>query len=458
MEFAIGYRLILMMLIIGINGFFAAAETALVSVRPSRLKQMAEDGVSGANAALSLLGNPERLLSVVQVGVTLTSLALGWVGEDTLYALFQGALEPLMTPLTRTALTIAVLVFSFILMAFLHVVIGEVVPKNLAIDKADRFAVLVAPLLLLFYKVVEPFVFAIERTSAWLSRLVGVSGTAGGSHSREELKFILGASHSSEQLSEFEFEALDRMLDLREYVVREVMVPRTKLVMIQDDADLDEVLRVFSESRYSRLPVYHQDPENILGVIHVKDVLDFWAYRRTANLRRRSVPPFDLRRITRKAPVVPETKPLDQVITEFRAGHAHLAIVVDEYGSLAGLITLEDVIEQVFGEIEDEFDPQAVHPPLEALEGEVEGTISLVDLESHYGIEIPMEEEFETLAGFIMFRLGRIPHVGDVAKHDGRAFQVLEMDHNRVVRVHIRRMSPEEIAEEAEANREASTG
>jgi CBS domain containing-hemolysin-like protein len=212
--------------------------------------------------------------------------------------------------------------------------------------------------------------------------------------------------------------------------------------MVSDRADLDEVLGVFSESRYSRLLVYAGDPENVLGAIHVKDVLDVWANRRKANERRRSVPPFDLRRILRKTPVVPETKRLDQVLDQFRSGHAHMAIVVDEYGSLAGLITLEDVIEQVFGEIEDEFDAQASAAPPEAEDVTVEGTISLVDLQSQYGIEVPVEEEFETLAGFLMFRLGRIPAAEDVVIANGRRFTVLAMEHHRVAQVRIERLKP----------------
>jgi CBS domain containing-hemolysin-like protein len=443
MEFAYGYKLLLMFLIIGVNAFFAAAETALVSARPSRLRQLADAGTVGAGAALSLLANPERLLSVGQVGVTLTSLALGWVGEDTLYSMFQAWIGPFFTPVTEPVLRVLILITSFVLMTFLHVVIGEVVPKNLAIERADRFAILVAPALLVFYKIAEPFVWVIERASTSLSRLIGVRGGVHGVHSVEELKFIVSASHSAGHLTAFEQQALDRLLELRDYVVREVMVPRNKLVMLPVDSDLDEVLRQFSETRYSRLLVYEGDAENVLGVIHVKDVLDFWAFRRLANLKRRSTPQFDLKRIVRKSPVVPESKRLDQVIDEFRSLHAHLAIVVDEYGSLAGLITLEDVIEQVFGEIEDEFDPQ----PRKLAAGDevqVEGTISLVDLESQYAIELSMEEEFETLAGFLMFKLGRIPAVGDIVDDGDRRFEVLAMNHNRVEQVLIRRIAPAE--------------
>lgn len=447
-----GYRLILMFIIIGINGFFAGAETALVSVRPSRLKAMAERGNVGAQAALSLLAQPERLLSVVQVGVTLTSLALGGVGEDTLFDIFYHFFEPVITPATKVVLHGVALVIAFIIMTFFHVTLGEVVPKNVAISKADRLAVLVAPALLVFAKVCEPFVWIIERSATALSRLAGVvSASHGGAHSAEELKFIVTAAHGAGHIDMFEQEAIQNLLDLQDYAVREVMVPRHDLVMVPVNADIDEVLQVVTESRYSRLPVYENDRENIIGIVHVKDVLDFWTQRRQSNLRRRSVHPFNIRTILRRALVIPETKPLNQVLNQLRQEHAHVALVVDEFGTITGLISMEDVIEQVFGEIEDEFDPQASLPSLEADTVEVEGTIPILDLDTQYGIELPGDLEFETLAGFLLFQLGRIPDVGDAIIHDGRKYTVLEMDYNRIAKVRIDRL-PEIPPEAAPAS------
>lgn len=436
-----GMRLLLMMLIIGVNAFFASAETALVSVRPSRLRALADKGHVGASAALSLLANPERLLSVVQVGVTLTSLALGWVGEDTLYTLLIGAFAAVITPATKVIISGFCVAFAFSLMTFAHVVVGEVVPKNLAIEKADRLSILVAPALLVFYKVAEPFVWIIERSAASLSRAIGVSGAAhGGGHSPEELKFIMASAQSSGHISAFEKSAVNNLLDLKDYSVREVMVPRNALVMVPVDADIDDVLQVMSESRYSRLPVYEEDRERILGIVHVKDVLDFWTERRQSNLKRRPVAPFDLRQVVRKVLVVPETKPLHQVLDDLRARHAHVAFVVDEFGTITGLISMEDVMEQIFGEIEDEFDPMAQRPILGALRIDIEGTTPIRDLQTHYGIALPDNMEFETLAGFLLYRLGRIPEEGDTVTYDGRKYTVSAMEHNRVAEVRIERM------------------
>jgi putative hemolysin len=436
-----GYRFVLMALVIALNGFFAAAEAALISSRLSRLKSLAERGQLGASAALSLLANPERLLSVGQVGVTLASLALGWVGEETLHSFFFNVLGLVFPPAGRLALNLSCLAAAFALMTFLHVIFGEVVPKNIAISTSERLAVLVAPVLLVFYKAVEPFVWIIERTAAAVSRLAVVRGEPrSGAHSAEELKFILSATRAAGHLSQFEQESIQNVLDLQDYAVREVMVPRNSLVMVSIDADIDEVLAVVSESRYSRLPVFEESRENILGIVHVKDVLDFWTQRRQSNLRRRPVAPFDLRSILRKVPVIPETKPLTQVLDELRARHAHVAFVVDEFGTITGLITMEDVMEQIFGEIEDEFDLPFPRPALDAASTEVEGTILIRDLDTQYGIDLPADVEFETLAGFILYELGRIPEPGDAVVHEGHRFTVTEMDFNRIARVRIERL------------------
>jgi len=447
MELAYGYRLLMMLLIIGLNGFFAGAEAALISVRQSRLREMAGAGRGGAQAALALLSNPERLLSVVQVGVTLTSLALGWVGEDTIYAILRSWLEPVLPQQFLGALHIVSIVIAFVIMTFAHVVIGEVVPKNLAIDKADGVAVLVAPALLVFYKVTEPFVWAIERSATALSRLIGVKGEQhGGGHSAEELKFIIASSQSAGHLTQFEEDAIQHLIELQEYAVREIMVPRNQITMVHVDDDLDDVLQVVGETRYSRLPVYGENREDIIGIVHVKDVLDFWRQRRQSNTRRRSVERFDLRRLARKPLVFPETKPLNQVLDDLRRQHAQMALVVDEFGTVSGIISMEDVMEQIFGEIEDEFDapPSAAggldEEEPEPLVFEVEGTIPIRDLEMQYGIELPSEDGFETLAGFILFRLGRIPKVGDTVDHQDRRFTVVKMEFNRIAVVRVERL------------------
>lgn len=441
--FNYGYRFLLMFAIVGANAFFAGAEASLISSRVSRLKAMAEKGIVGAPAALSLLARPERLLSVVQVGVTLTSLGLGWVGEDTLYRLLAEWFRFSPSPIVAMVMDGVAVGLAFLLMTMMHVVLGEVVPKNLAIGQAERFAVLVSPLLLVFFKVAEPFVWVIERSARVVSRAIGVQEDAGGgAHSTEELKFVIAAAQSAGHVSEFEKEAASRLLELQEYVAREAMVPRNALTMAPVDADLDEVLEVFRESGFSRLPVYEKSREHVLGIVHVKDVLGYWTERRQSNQKRKPVAAFDLRTILRRVPVIPETKPLSQLLDELRERRVHLAFVVDEFGTIAGMITMEDVLEQVFGEIEDEFDPVYQRPSMDAVSVEVEGTIPIRDLDTQYGIELPDDLEFETLAGFLLYELGRIPKQGDVVEHELRRYTVLAMEHNRIAQVRIDRLEP----------------
>jgi putative hemolysin len=441
MESHSGYRLLLVALIIAVNGFFAAAEVSLLSTRRSRLRQRAENGNVGAQAAMSLLENPGRLLSVTQVGVTLASLGLGWAGEETIFNILYGWLSPLITPATTTILHGFAFASSFIVMSFAHVVVGEVVPKNLAIEKADRLAVIVAPALLVFYRVSEPFVAIIEKSSTSLSRLIGLSGKEhGGGHSAEELRYIIRSSGSEGHLHSFEQEVLQRVLDLSEYSAREIMVPRTSIVSVSIDATLDQVLRLFLDHQYSRMPVYEKHPENLIGVVHFKDLIRVWEERRMSQEHKRPVRPFRLRRILRKPLVVPETKPLNQLIDDFRNSRSHMASVVDEFGTISGLVTMEDVLEQVFGEIEDEHDELRAKPPAEADVLELDGATSIRDLQTQYGIELPADAGFETLAGFLLFQIGEIPKVGDVIEVPGRRFTIIEMDRNRIACVRIEKL------------------
>ena len=216
------------------------------------------------------------------------------------------------------------------------------------------------------------------------------------------------------------------------------MVPRNAIVSVSVDATLDQVLRAFLDHQYSRMPVFETAPENIIGIIHYKDLIRVWEERRSAIERRRPVRPFRLRRIIRKPLVVPETKPLNQLFEEFRSNHAHMALVVDEFGTISGLVTFEDVLEQVLGEIEDEHDERRAHPlPGPTTELDVEGTTPIRDLQNQYGIELPGDAGFETLAGFLLFQLGEIPKPGDTVEYGSRRFIISEMNRNRIARVRI---------------------
>jgi CBS domain containing-hemolysin-like protein len=376
------------------------------------------------------------------VGVTITSLALGWAGEDTVYGILTGLLRPVETPLTAKFLHGLSFLASFVVISYFHVVIGEVVPKNLAISKADRLAALTAPTLLIFYRITLPFVIVIERSASYLTRALHLKESSHGNvHTAEELKMIVSSSRNVGYLPEAAEDMMHRVLDLESISVREIMVPRRDMICISIDASLDEVLHTMIEQQHSRLPVYEGTPDTIVGILHYKDLLPVWEERRGAINSGRSSRSFRIRRLLRPHMVVPETKPVAHMLDDFRKRRSHMAMVVDEFGTIMGLLTVEDVLEQIVGQIEDEHDEARERALREAQDIELEGTAKVRDLDAEYGIQFP-EGDFETLAGFLLLRLGAIPKPGDSVEHEGRRYTVLEMDRNRIARVRIEKLAP----------------
>jgi CBS domain containing-hemolysin-like protein len=445
-------RLLVLLVILAANGFFAAAEVSLVSVRQSRLRELAEQGNTGAQSALNLLANPGRLLSVTQFGVTLASLGLGWAGEDTVYQLLRGALDSLHLPVSRVVMHGIGFALAFLVISYAHVIIGEVVPKNLAIQKADRIAILAAPALLVFYRLSHVFVVVIEQSSALVLRIFGLGAEhAHGGHTPEELKYIVQSSRHEGLLEEFQQDAIQNLIDLSDYTAREIMTPRPEIVSLPVNAELESVLSTMAEHKYTRIPVYEDRPEQIIGFVHYKDLMRLWDERRFAYDQRRAGRGFRLRRFVRKPLVVPETKPLNQLVDEFRKNHTHMALVVDEFGTVTGLVTLEDVLEQVFGNIGDEHDLVRPETPPEDKTLRLEGNTTIRELETRYGIELPGEAGFETLAGFLLYQFGHIPMVDESIVFSGRRFAIAEMDRNRIAWVIVEKVEPEDETQETKA-------
>ena len=435
----IGMRLLLLGGITAVNAFFACSEIALLSVRRPRIKQLAAEGNLGAQAAMKLLANTERMLSVVQVGISITSLAMGVAGEEVINQWLRATLIPLVPP------EIFSLLVSFVFLTLLLVVVGEVVPKNLGISASERVSLLSAPLLLLVNRALAPLVFLVERLSNFFSRLLGLPQEgAHGIHSLEEIRHIVESSLEHHTVSNFEAQAIDRLLELRELVAREVMTPRNSMICLPIDATLDVLLKTMSDHHYSRVPVYKDSPDNIIGIVHFRDLLVVWQERRMATEGRKSVKAFRLEQHVRKLPVIPETKSLSDLIDEFRHNRAHMSLVVNEFGAISGVLTLEDVFEQVFGEIEDEHDLVVTEQEMDSNELELDGSTPTRDLETKFSIELPADAGFETLAGFILFRLGVIPKVGQQVEEGDRRYTVLEMERNRIGMVRIERILKEE--------------
>jgi CBS domain containing-hemolysin-like protein len=443
-------RLLLLPVLLGINGFFAAAEVALVSVRQTRMRQLAEAGDARARAVLGLRENPDRLLSAVQLGVTLASLGLGWAGEDTVYRLIVAVMPGLQFPHSTQVLHLASFAIAFGIITFLHMVIGEVVPKNLALERTERLALAAGPALEWFARTTYFFVRVVENAASALSKLLGLTGSAAGAgHSVEELKLIVTASRRHGELGASQEDMLHNVIDFYDLTVRQVMVPRNEIVSVPVEASLERVIRVLVEQQHSRVPVWEGSPEHIIGILYAKDLWPLWQEQRRALLSGRPPREFRLRAMIHPHRVVPETKPLDQMLAEFQAERYHMAMVVDEFGTIVGLVTVEDVLEQIVGEIRDEHDlPEPARQASESEPIELDGITNVRDLENLYGIELPYDAGFETLAGFLLHKLGLIPQGGEQVDHAGRRFTVAEMHAHRIAKV---RIEPVALQSESDA-------
>ncbi len=438
-------RLVVLFLLLGVNAFFAAAEVALVSVRETRMRQLADEGVAGASAVLGLLASPDRMLSATQLGVTLASLGLGWAGEATVLRFLEPVLSyvvPADMEQTRHVIAFAV---SFIGITYFHMVLGEVVPKNLAIERSERLALNVAPPLELFATATGPFVSLVKGTAWKLSRMLGLKMRGGQEgYTAEELKLIVSVSGREGEHAERQQKMLHQVIDFFDLTVREVMVPRQEMVALPKGATIDQVVDTIARRRHSRIPIYEGSKENVVGVIFAKEVWTFVQQMRRWEMLGRPSPQFVLQRFVRDVEFVPETKEIFELLDEFRERRRLLAMVVDEFGTVSGLVTMEDLLEQVVGEIREEHEKaSSLEPPSGPIE--LDGITNVRDLEVQHEIELPYDAGFETLAGFLLSRFGHIPAVGETLEHDGRVYTVVQMERNRIARVNI---APAEVAEE----------
>ncbi len=461
------------------NGFFVAAEFALVSIRDTRIEQMLVAQVPGARAVRRLQRDLDDFLPAVQLGVTLCSLALGWIGEPLAAGVFLGWMQllPHTPEHVRLYAHVAALVavaLGFCLITYLHVVMGELVPKSLALRRAEALAVAVAPPMLLFMALARPAVRLLSRSAAVVLRGFDVQITERASvHSPEELKLLATAARRMGVLPKFQETLIHRALELDDVPVREIMTPRQKILSLPSNMLIEEASARVIELLHSRVPVYDESrgPEHIIGVVYSKDLARLMFFRPSAQRRRAEtaedkrliganfVPPgaeetparaaparypatpfveLRLKQVMRDVLVVPETKTVLDLIRDFQHRRRQMAIVVDEYGSTVGLVTAEDAIEQLTGELEDEFDDPA-RPLISTATGVLllDGGVNLRDLETQMQWNLPREGGVETLAGFLLMRLGHIPKPGESVKFENRRLTVMEMEGRRISKIRV---------------------
>jgi putative hemolysin len=442
-------RVFVILLLVAANAFFAAAEFALVSVRETRIQQLIAAHRVGARTVLKLHQQLGRVVNGVQLGITVTSLTLGWLGEPVLARLFEGWIGSVPYALIY-AHAIAVPV-AFAMITCLHVILGELVPKSLALQRAERVALAVAAPMDVFLTITAPLTIGMSRAAGFVLRAFGTREIRHGSvHSPDELKLIVTAAHHSGQLSPAQEEMLLNALELDNIAARQVMVPRTRIFSLPSDLNLDEALSRVVDEQHSRIPVYdpQRGPEHIVGVLYAKDLMR-WTRLRLGLIvapAPSAVPAAALRvsqmkigQIMHDVLVVPETKSLLDLLGEFQQHKRHLAVVVDEFGSTAGVISVEDVLEQLVGELEDEFDVASTPPAVADANAPLvlDGTINIRDLEAQYELKLPQDEGYETLAGFLLSRLQKMPAGGEVFDYEGRRFVVEKMDGHRIATVRI---------------------
>jgi putative hemolysin len=414
------FELLAVAAIILLNGFFVAAEYALVTVRRTRLQELVEDGHRLAKQVLTLTAVPPRFIAAMQLGVTVTSLAIGALGEQALVELFD--------PVMATALAV---VLALLILTFFHVVVGELVPKGISLGHSEGTALFVARPVRLFFVVFKPLIWFLQRSSELTLRLLGLEppGAEGAVYSEAELKILLERSTAEGELEEEEQEMLYKVFDFADKEASDVMVPRPEVVVVAADMPPEECLHKVLDSPYTRFPVYRETPEHIVGVLHLRDLLKA--------MNERGIAQVEIEQILRAPYIVPETKDIAALLTEFRRTNQHMAIVVDEYGDMEGIVTLEDVIEEIVGEIEDEFDlPDESVERLSDGRIRIDGTFPIDDFNEQFGTTLPVED-FHTMGGYVFGLLGRAPEQGDEVVDDALRFNVVELEGTRIERLEV---------------------
>src|SRR6202451_396946 len=424
-------RVFVILLLVAANAFFAAAEFSLVSVRDTRIQQLIESGRIGARIVQRLHQHLDEVVNGVQLGITMVSLTLGWIGEPIVAQLVGNLRFVRDFPHAAAYAHGIAIAIAFSLITYMHVILGELVPKTLALQRAEHIAWAVAAPMEAFLTITSPVLFVMRRSGGLVLRIFGAQETRGGAvHSPDELKLIVPASRQFGQIPQFQEEMIHNAIELDSVTVRAVMVARPDVFSLPSDLVLDDALVRVVEGQHSRIPIYDplRGPEHIVGVLYYKDLMR-WMRLRLSNLGQSvstRISKMQIGQIMHDVLVVPETKVLAELLAEFKLRRRHLAVVVDEFGSTAGVITVEDILEQLVGNIEDEFD---VSPNESQLQDEsvlsLEGSANIRDLEAEYGLTFPRDARFETLALHESF------------EDEGRRYIVEELEGLRIARVRI---------------------
>lgn len=431
-------------ILIAFTGFFVAAEFAIVKVRSSRIDQLVAEGKRGALAAKKVTTNLDEYLSACQLGITVTAMGLGWLGEPTIEKLLHPLFEKWnLNPSISSVLTFGL---AFMIMTYLHVVVGELAPKTMAIQKAEKVTLLLAGPLMMFYKVMYPFIWVLNGSARVVTGLFGLKPASEHevAHTEEELRLILSDSYESGEINQAEYKYVNNIFEFDNRIAKEIMVPRTEIVGFYLEDSVEEHMKVIQNERYTRYPIFGEDKDDIIGMVNVKD---FFIRYMTEDQKDLS----SIRSYMRPIIEVMETTPIHDLLLQMQKKRIPMAVLYDEYGGTAGIVTLEDILEEIVGEIRDEYDEDEA-PPIQHVNEQhiiVDGKVLISEVKDLFGLYIE-EDDVDTIGGWIMMQNHEIEE-GQHVEAEGYEFKVLEKDAYQIKRVEIRKMEQEQEQEEEKA-------
>ncbi len=429
-------------ILIAFTGFFVAAEFAIVKIRSSRIDQLVAEGKRGALAAKKVTTNLDEYLSACQLGITVTAMGLGWLGEPTIEKLLHPLFEKWnLNPSISSVLTFGL---AFMLMTYLHVVVGELAPKTMAIQKAEKVTLLFAAPLMMFYKVMYPFIWVLNGSARVITGLFGLKPASEHevAHSEEELRLILSESYESGEINQAEYKYVNNIFEFDNRIAKEIMVPRTEIIGFYLEDSVEEHMKVIQNERYTRYPIFGEDKDDIIGMVNVKD---FFIRYMTEDQKDLS----SIRSYMRPIIEVMETTPIHDLLLQMQKKRIPMAVLYDEYGGTAGIVTLEDILEEIVGEIRDEYDEDEA-PPIQHVNEQhiiVDGKVLISEVKDLFGLHIE-EDDVDTIGGWIMMQNHEIEE-GQHVEAEGYEFKVLEKDAYQIKRVEIRKMEQEQEEEKA---------
>lgn len=435
-----GFQIFLTFFLVFLNGFFVAAEFAIVKVRASQIEIQAKSGSSVAKIAKHITSHLDGYLAATQLGITLASLGLGWVGEAVMTKLVIDFLSIFNIELTSAFATNMGHVMAFAIITVLHIVFGELAPKSIAIQQPVGATMAVSVPLRFFYIIFRPFIFILNGFANFLLKLLGFGGNLNEAHhSSEELQYLLDQGKESGALNMLEHELIKNVFDFNERIVKNIMVPRTKLSAVELNSPKEELLHTIISEGYSRVPVYDGSIDNIVGMVHAKDLLPFLIDKDK----------LVLKNIIRKPYFVPETKKINDLMSEFQSKRIQIAVVLDEFGGTSGIVTLEDIVEELVGEIQDEYDEEKpIVDQVSETEFIVDASATLHDVNEYLPVELPISTDYDTVSGLVSELFDKIPDVGERKNFHGYDFTILKKTQQNVESVKMEFLNLEEEEDE----------